>query len=260
MKLYSRLLLLSSLAFLIQCSPGSFKSETTANNSANSDGSNSGSGNNGAADNSKEQRRSELAAAIGSAKMTGIAANSAVPNIDFDRKAGAYLIRIPMVGLIDIAGEMTFPEYPGMKLSLESVLVDNDYKPYITLSIPVKYVLRNVNEVPARMPSGGMVPKWPAGEAPTKAILLTPNKARKTYLYLSAEAIGLFVETSFNPVVTTNGITLALKPYEIMASDKLSILGYISSVAKVGDFNGGFFLTHRIDPKLGKILDEYYVY
>lgn len=257
-KFYSRLLLVSSLVFLIQCSPGSFKSETSPSASSGVDKS-GGSDNTGTGgtDTSKEDRRKELLEAINNASMTGMAINSSTnaPNIDFDRKAGAYLVRVPMIVFPDVGFDMQFPEYPGMRLYVEYV----SSKPYITLFIPVKYVLRNVTEVPTKLPNGDALPLFPAGEPPSKAILLTPNKERKVYLYLSAEAFGIYAEASFDPG-NIGGVILNMVNIPIQNPEKTKILGHLSYVPKKNNFKGGFFLSHRIDPKLGKILDEYYLY
>jgi hypothetical protein len=256
-KLYSRLLLASTLVFLIQCSPG-FKSE----NAGSTQSSNS---NNSASQtptpNAEAQRRAELAKIIASAAMTGLVAegpseNSATPVIHFDRTNGLYLVRIPMTNFSALtAFDMTFKDYPGMRLFVEYVTE----LPYITLSIPVKYVLRNVTEVPAKLPNGDRVPFFPAGEPPSKGILLTPGQDRKVYLYLSAEAFGLFAETSFNPVPDLGPVVINEFVYTIRNKEKTKTLGYLTFVAKKADFKGGFFVSHRIDPKLGKILDEYYL-
>lgn len=258
-KLYTYLFLISSLVFLVQCSPGSFKSEPSPALTSE-DPSRSPSGQT-PIDANDELRRKQLYEAIGNATMTGMVAegpsqDSNLPVIKFDRDTGTYLMRIPMTNFSALTGfDLSFPEYPGMRLYLEVI----EMKPYITLSIPVKYVLRNVTEVPAKLPNGDRVPFFPAGEGPSKGILLTPNKDKKVYLFLSPEAFGLFAETSFNPVPDLGPVQINEFVYSIRNKEKTKTLGYLTFVAKKGDFKGGFFLSHRIDPKLGKILEEYYL-
>ncbi|MBL7542319.1 MAG: hypothetical protein JNL11_00815 [Bdellovibrionaceae bacterium] len=256
-KLYSRMLLGFSLAFLIQCAPG-FR----PNQSPNTDPSNTGDNNSAThtpSDETAAQHRKALEAIIKNADMTGSVAEgpsaSGVVSIDFNRATGSFLLRIPMI-VDPVLLSMSFPEYPGMKLYVEYV---ND-RPFLTLSIPVKYVLRNVTEVVAKLPNGDRVPYFPAGEPPSKAILLTPNRDKKVYLYLSGEAMGLYAETSFNPVPPISGVIIHELMFSIRGPDKTKpALGYLTFVPQKGEYKGGYFLSHRIDPKLGKILDEYYL-
>tara|TARA_B110001454_G_scaffold16046_1_gene14409 strand:+ start:57546 stop:58349 length:804 start_codon:yes stop_codon:yes gene_type:complete len=263
-KLFSRILLASSLTFLIQCSPGSFKSENSPTSSSNNSTSTGGGGGGGTTTDDLAARRKTLEKAIASASMTGYALTGAIPSstvpyIDFDRANGNFVIRVPMTNFGSLTSiDMTFPEYPGMRLYIDYL----SSMPYTTLIIPVKYVLRNVTEVPAKLPNGNTVPLFPAGEAPSRAILLTPNKERKVYLYLSAEAFGLFAETSFNPLASfsVSGIPVQLNDLIFTISDKnQNPLGYITLVGEKAPYKGGFFISHKIDPKLGKILDEYYL-
>ena len=260
-KLFSRILLASSLTFLIQCSPGSFKSENSPTSSSNTSTSTGGGG---STTDELAARRKTLEKVITSASMTGFAmtgalANSNVPYIDFDRANGNFVIRIPMTTYGSLTSiDMTFPDYPGIRLYMDYI----SSMPYTTLIIPVKYVLRNVTEVPAKLPNGNAVPLFPAGEPPSRAILLTPDKERKVYLYLSAEAFGLFAETSFNPLASFNvsGVAVQLHDLTFTITNKNNLpLGYLTLVGEKAPFKGGYFISHRIDPKLGKILDEYYI-
>lgn len=255
------MLLASTFAFLIQCSPGSFKSDNAPSSSGSNNSTSTGGGGGTSTPDEVAARRKQLQHAISSAAMTGTVAEGPsqdpnTPVIDFDRANGVYLIRIPMTAFSALTSfDMTFPEHPGMRLYVQYVLE----KPFITLAIPVKYVLRNVTEVPAKLPNGDRVPLFPAGEPPSRAILLTPNKTEKVYLYLSAEAVGVFAETKFNPLPTIGPISLNEFVFTIRNQDKTKTLGYLTFVGEKAPFKGGFFISHKIDPKLGKILDEYYL-
>lgn len=277
-KLYSRLLLASTLVFIIQCAPG-FNSSTLPSSGSASDGSNGGLGDD-PSDNEpqkREARRRELEKIIDNAVMTGYTLdNTTAPVISFDRTKGAYLIRVPMgLDLGITALDMTFKEYPGIELYVEHITINPNTanaisKPFVTLLIPVRYVLRNVMEVPARLPNGDRLPLFAAGEGPSKAILLTPNRDKKVYLYLSAEAFGVFAETGFDPVPDElSGIPvlggIIIDKFEMVhkiysrTTPKI-LLGSVTVIDEKPPFKGGFFLSHRIDPQLGKILDEYYLH
>ena len=260
-KLYSRLLLASCLAFLIQCSPGGFKAETSPTVSSTDNATKAPTGTT-TPDEAAAERRRQLHQIIADTDMTGminsgLLSNSLIPGVDFDKAKGVYLIRIPMPNFAaGVAFSMNFKDYPGMTLYMDYV----SNKPVLTISIPVKYVLRNVTEVAAKMPSGNRIPMFPSGEPPSKGILLTPNRDNKIYLFLSAEAFGLFIETPFDPLPENPYIHLSEFMVPIMNKGGTIPLGYATVVNKVGDFKGGFFVSYRIDPKLGKILDEYYIY
>lgn len=262
-KLFSRMLLASSLMFLIQCAPNSFQAENSSAGSSNNSSSTDG-GKTPTPTEISAARRKQLEQAISVATMTGysttgLVPSSTVPYIDFDRANGNFVVRVPMTTYGSITSiDMTFPDHPGMRLYLDHVSIN----PYMTLVIPVKYVLQNVTEVPAKLPNGNPVPLFPAGEPPSRAIVLTPNKERKVYLYISAEAFGLFAETSFNPlgVFNVSGVPVQMNDltYSITSRNNQT-LGYITAVGEKAPFKGGFFISHKIDPKLGKILDEYYI-
>ncbi|MBL7556241.1 MAG: hypothetical protein JNM24_10490 [Bdellovibrionaceae bacterium] len=262
-KLYSRMLLASTFAFLIQCSPGAFTSDNAPTNSGSNNSSSTGGGGTTSLDD-MAARRKQLEKAISVASMTGYSetsplASSTIPNVDFDRANGNFVIRVPMSLFGTISSlNVTFPDYPGMRLYVDYI----SSMPYTTLFIPVKYVLRNVTEVAAKLPNGNPVPLFPAGEPPSRAISLTPDKERKVYLYLSAEAFGLFAETSFDPLGMFNvgGVAIQVNDMMFTIKDKAgNPMGYFTFVGQKAPFKGGFFISHKIDPKLGKILDEYYI-
>lgn len=245
---------------LTNCAPGNFTSESipsSTNNPSNDPNSPSPGGNDTLA--TTPERKKELAGIIEKTNMTGYvaegyAAGSSTPALDFNKSTGEIYVRTPMPLFANlVAFEMEIKKYPGIKVIAETV----GSLQYVTVVIPIKYFVRDVTERSAQLPNGE-TPYFPSGEAPTKAFVLTPNKSEKIYLYMNAEAIGIFVETKFDPT-NLGGVTLNKLIYAIKNKEQTKIMGFVSLIPASTSTKGGFFGSYRIDPSLSRILAEYYL-
>lgn len=245
---------------LTHCAPGKFDSESTSSSNNGSDPSQQNptpGSNDGLA--TTPERKKELATLIANTNMKGFvaegyAANGTVPVLDFNKSTGEIYIRTPLPLFANlVAFEMEVKKYPGIKVTAETI----GSLSYMTVIVPIKYFARDVTEATARLPNGE-IPYFPSGEAPAKAFVLTPNKTEKVYLYMNAEAIGIFVETKFDPT-NLGDITLNKLIYSIKNQEKTKIMGYISLISGVSNTKAGFFASYRLDPSLSRILAEYYL-
>ena len=256
---YFILLLLSVSLTLTHCSSGKFDAQTTLE-SSNNKSSQELPGNNDTQDPQTREHRKELAATIESSNFEGyvsqgFSASSTVPVLSFDKIKGEFKIRIPMPLFANlVAFEMIVKKYPDIKLIGEKI----NGLSYIAIIFPTKYLLRNVTEAGLTLPNGE-IPYFPSGEPVSSAFLLTPDSSEKIYLYLNAEAIGVFVETKFDPT-NLGDISLTKLIYSVTNKEKTAVMGYLSLISAKNNNKGGFFMSYRLDPKLSRILEEYYLY
>lgn len=258
-------LLTLTLCCLTNCSPESFNSKTASSTNEDSQEANHNTDNGTIAVPDKKtsaDRKKEILEILKKTNLSGFIANGPAKNIttpalDFNKERGEFSIGIPMSNFSNLVNfEMEIKNYPGMRIISDNS-ADN---PLIKLIIPVKYVLQNVSEVPAKLPNGNRIPFFPSGEPPSKGFLLTPDKEEKLYLYLSAEAIGFYAETKFDPVINFGSIQINELVFSIKNKENTKIMGYLTFLGKKNVTNGGFFMSYRLDPQLSKLLEEYYLY
>ncbi|MCK6597813.1 MAG: hypothetical protein L6Q37_05575 [Bdellovibrionaceae bacterium] len=258
-KTYFTLLLLGISITLPHCSSGKFDAQTSIE-SSNNKSAQELPGNNDTQDPQNRERRKELAATIESSNFDGyvsqgFSSSNTVPVLSFDKVKGEFKIRIPMPLFANlVAFEMIVKKYPDIKLVGEKI----NSLSYVAIIFPTKYLLHNVTEAQVTLPNGE-IPYFPSGEQISSAFLLTPDASEKIYLYLNAEAIGVFVETKFDPT-NLGDISLTKLIYSVTNKEKTAVMGYLSLISAKNNNKGGFFMSYRLDPKLSRILEEYYLY
>lgn len=248
-----------SLMTLTNCAPGNFNSDSVLSPDPKNNGQSTPSPGGNDPLSTSPDRKKELAGIIDKTNMTGYvaegyASTSTVPAVDFNKSTGEIYVRTPMPLFANlVAFEMEVKKYPGIKVLAETI----GSLQYVTVVIPIKYFVRDVTEVSTSLPNGN-TPYFPSGEAPSKAFVLTPNKSEKIYLYMNAEAVGIFVETKFDPT-NMGGVSITKFIFQIMGKNSKSIMGYISLIPASTTTKGGFFASYRFDPSLSRILAEYYL-
>ena len=169
--------------------------------------------------------------------------------VALDRVKKDLLLRMPLGTNIFIttgSGSVS-TRYPDITFETE---MSADGTAYITLRIPLKYVLRGVTGInPQRLPNGDPLPMIPSGELPSLGFTINNQNKVKLYVYLGVDIVGLYVESPFNPYI---GITVPIKN---QAGTKY--VGYFSTVPAKSTFQGGFFLSFQLPPDLATLLDKY---
>lgn len=177
---------------------------------------------------------------------------------DLDKTTGHLLVNLPL-GLDSsiILGSGSVPSLQGVSFT---TVIGADGRTYIQFRIPISYVLRGVNTLPAnRLPNGDPLPMMPAGEYPSTAFAIDThtNELRKVYLYIGVDAIGIFVESKW---LSCQGLPICINPtFPIKNTARTKVVGYLSLIMAKGQSSGGFFISTVLPPDLARILDEYFI-
>lgn len=177
---------------------------------------------------------------------------------DLDKTTGHLLVNLPL-GLDStiVLGSGSVPSLPGLTFN---TILGADGRTYIQFRIPINYVLRGVNTLPAnRLPNGDPLPMMPAGEYPSTALSLDThtNDGRKIYLYIGVDAIGIYVESKW---LSCANLPICINPtFPIKNTARTKIVGYLSLIMAKGQHSGGFFVSTVVPPDIARILDEYFI-
>jgi hypothetical protein len=169
-----------------------------------------------------------------------------VQTISLDKTNNALIIALPIPANPMLEVSIEFPQLKGVELKAYQ---DNNGNSYLAVSIPLSYVLHGVSTIPASaLPSGDPLPQMPSGELPSLGLSIT-NSSVKVHLYIGVNAVGMFIETNFNPYI---GLTLPIKN-----SAGTQVLGYFSMIPQKGTYNGGFFMSAVLPNDVAKIIDDH---
>lgn len=203
-----------------------------------------------------------LPAPIQSVDMKGFVdggENDAVQTIDLDKEKGELIISLPM------GADMTLGLSNGSLTALPGVTFyttvnPKDNKAYFVVRVPVRHFLRGVNTLPAgKLPNGDPLPFMPSGEAAALAFEINTGTAhaRKAYLYIGVEAVGLFVESKW---ITCGDLPICIAPwFSIKNAAKTRVIGRLSTVMPKNGKDGGLFISTIIPPEIARILDQYFI-
>lgn len=224
---------------LFSCSPNGFKTGNEGSSNENSQG---GGNNNPPAYLEPIPASVELSGFISSGQF------SKLQTVDIDRIQKLLLLRLPLGPnpyILSIQG--VIPEYPDIQFSTEQ---DTAGLSYLTLKVPLKYVLRGVTDVnPAKLPNGDALPSIPAGELPRLAFTINTQNNVKLYVYLGVDVVGLYVESPWDPTVKISSA--------ILNKDKTATIGWFHMLPAKSGYQGGFFLSFILPGSLAVVLDKY---
>ncbi len=171
--------------------------------------------------------------------------------VDIDKATKELVLRLPMLANpyldgLSIAGPL--PDLPGASIGLEAM---PDGGSALVLRLPLHYVTKGVDFLePARLPNGDPLPKMPASELPALAIQLSNlGKDIKAAIYVGTSAVGIFVNTPFNPYLTISA--------PIRNKDGTKTYGYVSTVPVKGTNDGGFFLSFVLPNDIARFIDDH---
>jgi hypothetical protein len=119
----------------------------------------------------------------------------------------------------------------------------------MNLSVPLRYLVKGFEFAqPDTLPNGDALPAVPGGELPRIAGHIQNTKLN-LFVYGSVKYFALFLPTpGLNPMVNLT--------YPIKNQAKTKILGYVSTVAQKGSFDGGVYLALILPPELARLLDN----
>lgn len=225
------------------CTKGGFSTNLSGSNTDSSSG-------NGGLSAPLNQQPVPQSIDISSSISTGT--YSGLQSISIDRNAKAIILRVPLGPNIFITvsnGEVA--QYPGVTYTTE---VDANGTAYLTLRVPLKYVLHGVNGIdPLKLPNGDPLPMIPSGELPGLGLSIDTKNNVKLYVYIGVDAVGVYVETPMDVGIPFT-FTVPVKN-----KDKTEVVGYFSMIPPKpnGAAQGGFFLSFQLPAQVSALLDKY---
>lgn len=171
---------------------------------------------------------------------------------DFDKVRGEFIIMLPMPSGVLFTPTGSFSKYPDISFS---PIIDATGRLKFAVRIPIKYIIRGVNLLPAAsLPNGDPLPAMPQGygELPSLALNFPQHNNTQISLYMGVNAVGLYV-TLPPKAALPFGFTLPVKN-----ADKTKTFGYLSYVPAKGTYPPGLFVSTIIPANMSRILEDYF--
>ncbi len=168
--------------------------------------------------------------------------------LQLDAEKGELLLSIPLGKNVSVnfSEREISSKLPGARIYSST---GSDGNKYIVVAVPLRYVLRNVTQIPkGTLPSGDPLPALPAGELPTVALAISNSNNVKVHLYVGMDAVGIFVESRFNPFIGLE--------YDILNKTQQKV-GVFALIPAKGAYQGGFFLGIRLKEDIARALDRF---
>ncbi len=164
-----------------------------------------------------------------------------------DRPNKALLFNIPLALDVNIGiAEGEIKKLPGTTFKTST---NADGARFLSLSIPLKYILRGTDLVAAKLPNGDDLPAVPQREYPSLGLSLPNSNNVKIYLYLGVQVAAVFVETPFNPYID---LTLPIRN-----EAKTRVVGHLGLVPAKNSFRGGVFVSSVLPNELAQALANF---
>lgn len=240
---------------LTNCSPKAFQSGSSSTNSSNNNfGNDAEAPASPGATTPDAISKLDLKGTVDSTNPTlGSGMNGAVA-FDFDKVRGEFIVMLPFPGGIMFTPPPgTFSKYPDITFQ---TMFDAEGRAKLAIRIPIKYVLKGVNMLPAaKLPNGDPLPAMPAGygELPSLAMSFPQQNNTQITLYIGVNAIGLFATLPDKFAQIPIGFSLPIKN-----ADKSKTFGYLTFVPAKGTYEPGLFLSTLIPPSVARLLEDYF--
>lgn len=180
------------------------------------------------------------------------AAYSSALAFDFDKVNGEFIIMMPFPSNVMFTPAGSFTNYPDITFS---PIIDAEGRMKFAVRIPVKYILKGANFLPAaRLPNGDPLPAMPQGygELPSLGLSFPAHNNTQVSLYIGVNAVGLFVTL---PAKAALPFAFSLP---IKNTDKSKTFGYLSYVPAKGSYAPGMFVSTIIPATMSRILEDYF--
>lgn len=164
-----------------------------------------------------------------------------------DRPNKAIVFNIPLALDVNIGiAEGEVKRLPGTTFKTTT---NADGAKFLTLSVPLKYILKGTDLVAAKLPNGDDLPAVPQREYPSVGLSLPNSNNVKIYLYLGVQVAAVFVETPFNPYID---LTLPIRN-----EAKTRVVGHLGLVPAKNTFRGGVFVSSVLPNELAQALANF---
>lgn len=170
--------------------------------------------------------------------------------VELDKKNGLIRFLMPLNLNLDLELKSNnISKLPGVTIG---TFIDANGSAFLEIAVPIKYILKRGTFYPdGKLPNGDSLPKMPGDSAPFYEIS-SHSSNRKAYIYMTAEAFGIFVES--HSVLANFSWSWAIKT----DSQPRRIIGWLSSVPPKMEYSGGYFLSFRMPADLAAILGKYF--
>jgi len=174
---------------------------------------------------------------------------------DFDKTRGEFIIMIPMPNGLVFTPSGGFKNYPD--ITFGPIFDATTGKVKVAVRIPVKYVLKGINTIPAaKLPNGDALPAMPAGqgELPSLGLSFPQNGNTQVYIYIGINALGLYVtlpDSATLPIPIN--ITVPVKN-----KDKSKTYGFLTYVNAKNGHPPGLFVSTGVPNEMARILEDYF--
>ena len=171
--------------------------------------------------------------------------------IRLDKEKNAIVLMMPL-GMNPFIGQLE-GQIPELKGTQFTTVQDNQGQIYWAISIPLEHIVKGgkFTDNVSKLPNGDPLPAVAGGELPSIGIDIRNSSRVKGQLYLGKSVVGIFVSSQFNPYISLT------QPIKNKA--KTQIIGYFSTVPEKNGFDGGFFMTFIMPPKIAEFLDQHLI-
>lgn len=183
--------------------------------------------------------------------------------IDKDKQMFRLILPLPEIFLMAL-GAAVVKELPGT--TIEEIELEDQSRAW-ALNIPLKYLLKGA-KLPENfnsLPNGDVLPFFPAGEVQGLSIQFSENAKYSMRLYLSVNAVAVFVSTpdmdhlldeTFPPEY--KDVTRPLRVKKFTNKDRTAYVGYFEVILPKGTSHSGIYMAGRLTRDaavtLGRIL------
>ncbi|MFN3697624.1 MAG: hypothetical protein ACK4VO_09290 [Pseudobdellovibrio sp.] len=174
---------------------------------------------------------------------------------DFDKTRGEFIIMIPMPNGLVFTPSGGFKNYPD--ITFGPIFDATTGKVKVAVRIPVKYVLKGINTIPAaRLPNGDSLPAMPAGqgELPSLGLSFPQNGNTQVFIYIGINALGLYVTLPDSAALPLPiNITVPVKN-----KDKSKTYGFLTYVNAKSGHPPGLFVSTGVPNEVARVLEDYF--
>ncbi len=167
-------------------------------------------------------------------------------SVTIDKIKKTITLSLPLPFDSSIAGileKATIPAINGASISFGQL---PDLTPVLTVTLPLSAIANGVTGLPtSSLPNGDPIPGMPANAEPSTQVTVGNGKI-PVYVYVGQMSIGLFVNTPFDPTISTH--------FQLTDNDGNSAGGLYSIPYKAPNKDGGFFLNVNVPSQFTKLI------
>jgi hypothetical protein len=238
MMIKKALLSLTAAATLSACG-----SQLELTNGSSESGSNSGQ-------EAPEVTWSKVENAVDGTVTSGSEAGRLVVYID---RANQALVLVTPIPTFPLMAPIDVPDLPGTVIFSK----EENGLYFLAAQVPLEHVIKGAQfGDPARLPNGDRIPYIVAGEPYGFSIDFPQQKDYRAYLYLSVEAVGLFVESEKVNDLGKICIIPQACSSTLKGRNGRQVNGYYAIIPPKRQFPAGIYIATQLPAGLGAVIDD----